>query len=351
MSRILVALVLLCLGWPASGADKVFDFRQEKVGEVPRGFRSTVAGQGVPGDWRLLLDEVPSLLAPLSPNAPGGNKRPVLAQLARDRTDEHFPMLIYGEETFGDFTFTTRFKIVDGATEQMAGVAFRIQDEKNFYYIRASALGNTFYFFKIVDGMRSAPIGNKVEIPRGVWHTMTIECQGTRIRGLLNGREIIPALDDKSFTAGRIGFWTKSDSVSYFTDAAMTYKPRESLAQLLVKDALKNHPRLQDLKIFAPATENGPLSVIASTNQKEVGQAAPKEVGDVLAKRGYFYGKGGGEVMLTLPLRDSNGDKVAAVRMVMKAFPGQTENNAVARAMPVIKGMESRIQTWKDLLQ
>ena len=55
--------------------------------------------------------------------------------------------------------------------------------------------------------------------------------------------------------------------------------------------------------------------------------------------------------MLTLPLRDSNGDKVAAVRMVMKAFPGQTENNAVARAMPVIKGMESRIQTWKDLLQ
>jgi hypothetical protein len=36
---------------------------------------------------------------------------------------------------------------------------------------------------------------------------------------------------------------------------------------------------------------------------------------------------------------------------VMKTFLGQTEKNALARAMPVVQGMETRIQTLKDLVQ
>ena len=64
--------------------------------------------------------------------APSAGKRPVLAQLSKERTDEHFPMLVYEGETFGDFKLTTQFKIADGKDEQMAGIAFRIQDEKNY---------------------------------------------------------------------------------------------------------------------------------------------------------------------------------------------------------------------------
>ena len=77
----------------------------------------------------------------------------------------------------------------------------------------------------------------------------------------------------------------------------------------------------------------------------------PAEAAEVLAKRGYYFGKGSGDVVMTLPLHDNNGDKVAAVRLVLKSFVGQTENNALARAMPVVKSMEIRIQTLKDLLQ
>ena len=344
-----MAVLLFCHA--AFAAEITFDFRQDKVNEQPHGFRSMVAGTGPAGEWKIIEDEVPSLLAPLSPNAPRGNKSPVLAQVSRDRTDERFPMLVYEQETFGDFTLTTRFKLVDGAVEQMAGIAFRIQDERNFYYIRASALGNTFYFFKIVNGQRSAPVGNKIEIKKGVWHTMAVECKGTRIQAQMDGKEVIPALDDKSFTSGRIGFWTKSDSVSYFGDTTIVYRPNEILAQTLVKDAVKKYPRLQGLKIFAPSEDSGALRVIASLDAAEVGQAAPQEVAKVLAERGYYYGKGGGEVMLTLPLHDSNGEKVAAVRVVMKSFLGQTEKNALARAMPVVQSMETRILTLKDLMQ
>jgi hypothetical protein len=351
MLRRAIALAAVLSGGAMFGAEIVLDFRQDKLNETPRGFRPMLAGSGQPGEWRIVQDELPSLLAPLSPNARDGGKRPVVAQLSRDRTDERFPMLVYEGETFGDFKVTTRFKLVDGAVEQMAGVAFRIQDERNYYYIRASGLGGTFYFYKIVNGQRSAPIGNRLEIRKGVWHSLAIECKGTHIQAWLNDKEVFPALEDKSFTSGSIGFWTKSDSVSYFGDTTIIYRPKETLAQILVKDAFQKYPRLEGLKIYAPSPEGGELRVVASLDASEVGQPAPQEVSKVLAERGYYYGKRNGEVMLTLPLHDSNGEKVAAVRVVMKSFLGQTENNALARAMPVVKGMETRILTLKDLTQ
>jgi hypothetical protein len=349
--------MMMCLSLAAAtlpAAELVFDFAGDQPGQMPAKFRSALAGEGAgaPGEWKIVLDDVPSVLAPFTPQAAATTgRRPVLAQVSRDRTDERFPILVYTGETFGDFTLSTRFKLVDGAREQMAGIAFRYVDEGNYYYIRASALGNTFNFFKVINGQRSAPIGNKVEIPRGVWHEMTIECQSTRIRARLNGREIFPELDDKSLASGRIGFWTKSDSVSYFADTKIVYKPRETLAQILVRETVLKYPRLLGVKIYAAVTNDSPLRTVASSEGSELGQLAPTEASRVLAERGFYYGKGEGIVSLTLPLHDSNGDKVAAVQVIMKSFIGQTEKNAVVRATPIVKGMEARIRSLNDLVQ
>src|SRR5882672_889283 len=149
----------------AAGAERKFDFGPASENPPP-GFRSTVSGEGKPGQWKVVLDDTPPALSALTPGAPSVSKRAVLAQVARDRSDQHFPLLMYDDEVFGDFTLTTQFKIVDGAVEQMAGVAFRIQDERNYYYVRASALGNNFYFFWFVDGQLLGPIGVKLEITR-----------------------------------------------------------------------------------------------------------------------------------------------------------------------------------------
>ena len=192
-------------------------------------------------------------------------RRSVLAQLARDGTDEHFPLLVFDDETFGDFTLTTRFKIVSGTVEQMAGIAFRLQDEKNYYYVRASSLGNTFRFLKLVNGERSAPIGPEVAIASGIWHELAIECKGNRIRCLLNGKELIPPLSDNSFSAGKFGFWTKSDSVAYFVDTKLIYTPRESLAQTLVRDFMQKYPRLVGLKILRETDNKLDTKIIASS--------------------------------------------------------------------------------------
>ncbi|MCX7722697.1 MAG: DUF1080 domain-containing protein [Verrucomicrobiae bacterium] len=335
----------------ARAAEIVLDFSDVPVGQTPPGFRSTVAGKGLPGDWRVVLDDAPSAFAPLSSNAPVPAKRHVLAQLSQDPTDERFPILIYENETFGDFTLTTRFKLVGGKVEQMAGVAFRIQDENNFYVVRASGLGKTFRFYKVVNGVRGEPIGPEMEIPAGVWHELAIECKGNQIRCRLNGKEVIPPITDLSFTSGKVGFWTKSDSVSYFADTRISYVPREAPAQVMVREVLAKYTRLRGLRIYAPTGAPPELRIVASARESELGQPGGRAEHDVVERGTIYYQKTKNSVVVVMPLRDRNGDPVAAVWIEMESFPGQTQQSALARAQPILRQLQARVKDAADLIR
>jgi hypothetical protein len=338
----------LMLAGSATAAELVFDFSDVPAKQIPPGFTNLVAGKGRPGDWRVIMDEFPSALPSFTNQSPAMTSLPVLGQFSFDVTDERFPILLYDRATFSDFTLTTRFKLVEGVVEQMAGIVFRAQDAKNFYVIRASGLGNNVRFYKMVAGMRSAPIGSEVSVPRGVWHELKIECQGNSIRAELNGREVIPPLTDTSFAAGRIGFWTKSDSISYFADTRVTYTPRELPAQILVRDALREYPRLVGLKIHL-LDERGEPRVAASGNAEEIGLAGSDTEKKTIAGGTVFYARGGSVVTVIQPLRDRNGDPIAAVSVTMRPFPGQTEQNALQRALPIVKSIQARVQTMAEL--
>ncbi len=349
-THFLWALALLTL--PVMAAERKFDFSEVREGQAPPGFRSTVTGQGKPGEWRVIMDEVPSLLQPLTPGAQSVAKKAVLAQLAQDATDEHFPLLIYEGETMDDFTLTTRFKTVKGVMEQMAGIAFRIQNESNYYVVRASSLGNTFRFYKVLNGERGPVIGPELSIPSGVWHELTVECKGIQIRCLLDGKELITATDKVNpFKTGKVGFWTKSDSVSYFADTRIVYTPHEAPAQALVRDMLKKYPRLVGLQVFVLGADPKTARLLASKSTNEVGRAGGKVEPDVIAQGTTYYGKEKGSVTVVMPLRDRNGDPMAAVRVILKPFPGQTEQHALARALPIIREMQEHVSSLQDLVQ
>jgi hypothetical protein len=343
---------LLVLAMPAMAAERKFDFGEFRENETPAGFRSAVTGKGKPGDWKVVLEDVAPLLPPLTQQAPSSTtKHPVLAQLAQDPTDEHFPLLIYEDEKFGDFTLTTRFKTVRGAIEQMAGIAFRIQNESNYYVVRASSLGNTFRFYKVLDGQRGPPVGPEVAIPTGTWHELTVECKGIQIRCLLNGKEMISVSDKaNALTAGKIGFWTKSDSVSYFVDTKIVYVPFEGSAQKIVRDVLHKYPRLLGVKIYVAGKDPAKTRLIASGDERELGQPGAKTEQEVIGRGETYFGKERDVISVIMPLRDRNGDAMAAVRVVMKSFPGQTEENAIIRATPIVKEIQARAQALDDLL-
>lgn len=346
MTNRILTLALLILAPGVFSAEIFFDF--SKTAELPAGFHSTVSGEGKPGIWRIVEDEVPPAIPALGAKA-AIPRKPVLAQLSRDITDEHYPILVYTNETFGDFTFKARIKCVSGNIEQMAGIVFRYQDEKNYYYVRASAKGNTFRFFKVVGGQRSAPIGPEMEIPAGTWHDLEIWCKGNQIDCLFNGKQVIPTLTDNSFVAGKLGFWTKSDSVSHFSDAQIIFTPREPFIRVLLREMKERYPRVQALRVYGKTPENPTLRVMASTDESDLGTAGTNVEQQIFEMDTPFFGRLKTGVVVTLPVHDRNGEVVAALRVEMKSFPGQTENNALARALPIAKDMEKRIVEARDL--
>lgn len=349
---ILLATALLALA--ASGAERSLNFGEYPLDQTPSNFVSTVSGAGKPGDWKIILDETPSAMPSRNTNAPAMAEHTVVAQLARYPVDQHFPVLVLNDDTFNDFTFTTRFKIAGGAMAQMGGIVFRYQDPKNYYVLVASVIDQHFWFFKMVDGRRSEKlIGPAIKIARNEWHEMSVKCEGNHIDCLLDGKQLIPMITDSSFITGKVGFWTKSDSVVYFTDPKLVYTPRQTLAESLASDTILKYPRLEGLKIFATRPGGKGPVIVAGKNQRDINTPAGKVEQDVIqnGKRYFSRDKKAGTVTVTLPLRDRNGDAIAAVAFVMKSFPGETEDTAALKAQSMLNDMQPRVTSLDDLLQ
>jgi hypothetical protein len=332
----------------ATAAQLNLDWSGFALDQSPTDFVSVVSGEGQPGDWRIVMDDVPSGIKSFNPEATVP-RRAVLAQTAGNLTDEHFPALIYQGETFADFTLKTRFKLVSGLVEKMAGIVFRYQDPKNYYVIRASGPGNNLRFYKFVDGQRTPPIGPDVPVSIGEWHEMVVTCEGNRIRASLDGKPVMPELTDNSFAFGRIGFWTKSDSVSHFVDTVITYKPRESAAAVAARDLVAGSKSVLHVKLYRfQKGDTNAVSLVASDDLKEVGQSGGNSEADVLLRGNVYYAKGKDRVELIVPIRDNNGEVLAAARITMTTFAGQTEDNALARVAPFRQELELRLRSVED---
>jgi hypothetical protein len=335
---------------PLCAAERTIEFSRMAVDEAPAGFRSALMGHGRPGTWKIIETEVPPVLGLVTEKAQAPRQK-ALAQTGRDPTDDRYPLLMLDDQEFSDFTVTTRFKLQAGVVEQMAGIAFRMQNESNYFYIRASGLYNTLRFAYVENGQIINPQGVDIPIEKGVWHELKIEGKGTQFNCWLDGKQAMPTITDPHYSAGKIGFWTKSDSVSYFTDLHIVYKPREALAMTLVKDAMEKYNRLKSIRIVGKNGKSGALEVIASARADEIGQPANDVEKDVFKTDKKYVGKSKElKVMLaTVPLHDKNGDAVAAVRFEMEPFPGQTEKNVLERTQPMIKEMEARIAANREL--
>lgn len=334
-----------------SGAEIKIDFGDIPVGQTPTDFHSALTDGGEPGDWKIVTDKVPSAFAPLTPQASAVNRQTVLAQTSQDPTDERFPMLIYDGETFKDFKLTTHFKIVGGGLEQMAGVVFHFQNESNFYAVCADALGNKFQCYKIENGVWKPPFGQAMTISTGNWHELAVQCEGNRIVCSLDGKDAIKLVDSTySGNPGKIGFGTRADTVAHFGDTTIDYTPRVPAAQALVQNIMQKYPRILGLRIYT-LNDKGEPRIIASKDEKEIGQPGTDAEKNAITKAEIFFGRSKGTVALTLPLRDRNGDPMAAVRVELKSFFGETQDTALTRATMILKEMRAQVLSKAELTQ
>jgi hypothetical protein len=183
-----------------------WNFDAESVGQAPSGFTFGRTGNGRLGRWLIQEDKA----------APSG--RQVLAQLDGDQTSYRFPVAVVNEPSLRDLQLSVHCKPVAGTVDQACGVVFRYSDENNYYVARANALENNIRFYYVKGGKRIQLATWDGRVFSGVWHDLRVEARGDRFSVFWDGQNVINASDKTFSEEGKIGLWTKADSVTYFDE-------------------------------------------------------------------------------------------------------------------------------------
>jgi hypothetical protein len=192
-----------------AGRAQTVNFDETQVGDVPAGWTATKTGKGAPG-WTVVSDDT----APSKPNVfkQGG---------AAD-----YPVAVKNDVSLKDGFVEVKLKPVSGKEDQAGGVIWRAKDTDNYYICRANALEDNVVLYKTVQGKRSSldivgrkgGYGVKVKVATGQWHTLRVEFTHTRCKVFFDGHHYFD-VEDSTFTeAGKVGLWTKADSVTLFDD-------------------------------------------------------------------------------------------------------------------------------------
>lgn len=188
------------------------NYDAEPIGRVPTGWTVAVTGEGT-AEWRVAAEAT----------ATGSGR--VLAQTGQ-LPKPGFALCLRDGSALRDGFVEVRFKTVSGAVDQAAGVVWRARDAANYYVCRANALENNVVLYKVVNGKRTAldivgrtgGYGVDVNVAPARWQTLRVEFAGPRFRVELDGRELF-AVEDATFAGpGKVGLWTKADSVTWFDD-------------------------------------------------------------------------------------------------------------------------------------
>src|SRR2546428_4089406 len=143
--------------------------------------------------------------------APSGKK--VLVQRA---TKNEFDVIVAPPGPYTDVEVSMKFKPISGREDASGGIVFRFTDGK-YYVIRANALEDNFRLYYYDRGRRELASASVKAPALGQWHTVRIVALGDHIQGWLNGKLLLDHRDAR-FRSGRVGLWTKADSITAFDD-------------------------------------------------------------------------------------------------------------------------------------
>jgi hypothetical protein len=205
----IVCAALLLLPYPGSAAETLLHFDTAAVETPSADCVAGLTGGGGPGTWVITAD----------PTAPSGGQ--VLAQTSTDPTASRFPLCIYEQLTAVDVVVAVRFKAVAGRVDQAAGLVARLQDQEHYYITRANALEHNVRLYKVVRGKRTQFASADVQVTSGRWHSLKLVVQGPQFQVFFDDKRLLTAKDETIKAAGKVGLWTKADSVTYFDDLSI----------------------------------------------------------------------------------------------------------------------------------
>jgi hypothetical protein len=196
-----VTIVLLATAVLAAAIAETVNFDKAPAGQPPDGWTATKTGSGAP-KWTIEKDDT----APSKPN--------VLKQSGVAT----YPVCFKDDTSVKDGFVEVKFKPISGKDDQAGGVVWRLQDANNYYVARANALEDNVTIYHTINGRRTEKKRTNMKIASGAWHTLRVDFAGNHFTVTCDGVKAID-WDDATFKdAGKVGVWTKADSVTLFDD-------------------------------------------------------------------------------------------------------------------------------------
>ena len=224
--RMLSVLFAAIFAAPALAASSVQSFDTETVGAEPKFFTAAV------GNWVIVDNGGNKALSVNGSQWARGQTSAGLADKARALYGEryaefldnvqsyaYFPIAVMNEVAdFRNGAITLRFKGVAGRIDQAAGILFNVQPNGDYLTLRANPLEDNLVLWQYVKGKRSSVKWvRNTPSPSGQWHELKLTVVGNKVQGWLNG-VLTLSHDLEKPVSGRIGLWSKADSVVYFDD-------------------------------------------------------------------------------------------------------------------------------------
>ena len=200
MKEFLFTIIVTSITTALAAAETV-NFDDMKVGTVPPSWTATQTGSGT-AKWSVEKDNS----APSKPN--------VLKQSGQGT----FPVCFKNDTNIKDGFVEVKFKPIAGKEDQAGGVIWRLQDANNYYIARANALENNVTIYHTIKGKRTEKKRTNVKVSSGTWHTLRVDFNGNHFTVMFDGKKALEWEDDTFKDAGKVGVWTKADSVTEFDD-------------------------------------------------------------------------------------------------------------------------------------
>jgi len=190
---------------------ETISFNDQPVGSVPAGFSVALTGGGKAPKWEVQ-------------KAPAGESGQVVVETSQDTTNYRFPLLVHDTITASDLDLSVQLRAIGGSVDQAGGLVWRYRDADNYYIVRANALEGNVVLYKVENGRRiDLPLkgkgktyGAKAPVPGNTWNALAVKVRGDTFTVSFNDAWLYE-VEDKTFPdAGKIGLWTKADSVTMF---------------------------------------------------------------------------------------------------------------------------------------
>jgi hypothetical protein len=127
-------------------------------------------------------------------------------------------------EDFQNGEISMRFRLIEGALDQCAGILFNLKSNGDYWTIRFNDKEDNLVLWKFEKGKRGFVKKGEEDVPLPMkeWHRMKVGVKGRTVTAFLDDKKLL-TFELPAPVSGKVGVWSKTDSVSDFDEFRVSF--------------------------------------------------------------------------------------------------------------------------------